>query len=129
MANFQRFWTNIRNQCRKVRLEFIAAPFFELVKKIRSPILVVNFQTVAKVGVRRISAERLDQSIANVLQITFARRCVEMIKHIAFFAHGGTAFRQAPSPGTDENTSRCRTWISWFTNVTSTKVRHAVRAV
>ena len=102
MANFQRLWTNIRNQCRQVRLEFIAAPLFELVKKIRSPILVVNFQTVAKDGVRRIGAERLHQSIANVLQITFARRCVEMIKHIAFCAHGGTFHLHAGATGNEE---------------------------
>ena len=103
MANFQRLWTNIRNQCRQVRLEFIAAPLFELVKKIRSPILVVNFEAVAEDRVRnRGLIKGLKKSVARILQIIIYRRFVQMIQDIAFGSKGGTLNLHSAFSGYEE---------------------------
>src|SRR6185369_9740753 len=72
-----------------MRLEVIATPLLELVEEVRSPILVVNLETVAEDRIRRVRTECLQQSIADILQVALGRARVQMVEHVTFSADGG----------------------------------------
>src|SRR4051812_29885488 len=78
--------SNVRNQGREIRLQVVAASALELFQKIARPVLSINFQTIAENSVRRVRAERLYQTVADVLQIVLRRRAVQMIEHVTFRA-------------------------------------------
>src|SRR6185369_3576030 len=86
-----------------MRLEVIATPLLELVEEVRSPILVVNLETVAEDRIRRVRTECLQQSIADILQVALGRARVQMVEYVTFSADRGSLDLHARAAGDEED--------------------------
>src|SRR6185369_17183135 len=86
-----------------MRLEIISTPLPELFEKVRSPILVVNLETVAEDRIRWVRTECLQQAIADILQVALGRARVQMVEHVTFSADGRAFDLHARAAGNKED--------------------------
>src|SRR5262249_28317078 len=85
-TNGRRLRTKVADEGWKIWLQIVAAAFAELLEEVYSPVRVVDLQTVAKNRVRRLRTKRLQQPVADLLQIIVNRGLIKMVEHESFGA-------------------------------------------